>query len=69
MEGNYVEFKNEGVRFALSTHDVMADATDHDSYKEDRKGQSFELAFAVATPGLVDTTYFDLIATGAAPIK
>jgi len=69
MEGGYVEFENEGVRFALSTHKVMAEATGHPSYNEPRKGQSLELAFVVDSPALVDETYNSLVQKGATPIK
>ena len=65
----YVEFENLGVRFALSTHKVMADATKHDSFSQNRRGQSFELAFPVSTPSDVDKTYDDILKKGAIPIK
>ena len=62
---HYAEFENEGVRFALSTNSVMAQATGHASYGEEKKGQALELAFRVASPADVDTTYADLVAKGA----
>jgi len=34
---NYVEFHNDGVRFALSTHQVMHDVTGHASYTDEKK--------------------------------
>lgn len=69
MEGGYVEFENEGVRFALSTHGVMAEATGHPSYKESQKGQSLELAFLVDSPEAVDQAYDDLVKKGAKAVK
>jgi catechol 2,3-dioxygenase-like lactoylglutathione lyase family enzyme len=36
---SYVEFKNEGVRFALTTREVMYEGTHHSSYREKRNGQ------------------------------
>lgn len=69
MEGNYAEFKNEGVRFALSTHKVMSDATGHKSYLEKRSGQSLELAFKVDSAKAVDEEYKRLVEKGATPIN
>ena len=69
MEGSYVEFDNDGVRFAISTNDVMADATWHESYKQSRSGQSLELAFRMDTPGAVDSTFMEIISKGAEPVK
>ena len=66
---NFVEFEHAGVRFAISTNNVMADATGHGSYKEEKKGQSLELAFRVDTPENVDTTYETLVKKGATAIK
>jgi lactoylglutathione lyase len=43
--GSYVEFRSEGVRFAVCTREVMFEATSQESYKEGRRGQAFELAF------------------------
>lgn len=65
MAPNYVEFENEGVRFAISTKQVMHDVTKHPSYQEERKGQSLELAFKVDSPKEVDSEYESLIKKGA----
>lgn len=65
----HVEFENPGVRFAISNLPVMTEVTGHPSFAEEKKGQCFELAFAVDTPAEVDTTYEDLVAKGATPIK
>jgi catechol 2,3-dioxygenase-like lactoylglutathione lyase family enzyme len=67
--GNYVEFSSEGVRFAICEEEVMKKATNHLSYQEQRKGQSFELAFPVGSPEDVDRTYSEIVAKGATPIK
>ena len=66
---SYVEFENPGVRFAISTHKVMAGATGHESFAQDRKGQSFELAFPVPYPSDVEKTYDEIVKKGAIPIK
>jgi lactoylglutathione lyase len=66
---NYVEFENEGVRFAICSRQIMADITGgHNSFKEDTKGQSFELAFPCESPEDVKKTYDELIAKGAVAI-
>ena len=65
----YVEFGNEGVRFAICARSVMEKMTDHPSYKEERKGQTFELAFPCDSSEQVDATYDEIIARGATPIK
>jgi catechol 2,3-dioxygenase-like lactoylglutathione lyase family enzyme len=67
--GNYVEFGSEGVRFVICEKEVMKKATNHLSYQEQRKGQSFELAFPVGSPEDVDRTYSEIVAKGATPIK
>ena len=66
---SYVEFENPGVRFAISTHKVMADATEHESYLHETIGHSFELAFPVDSPGEVDKYYDEIVENGATPIK
>lgn len=68
MEGNYAEFENPGVRFAISTNKVMLDTTKHPSYGEERKGQSLELAFRVPKPVEVDKTFEKIIEKGATAI-
>jgi lactoylglutathione lyase len=67
---NYVEFENEGVRFAICSRQIMDDVTGgHNSFKEDTKGQSFELAFPCESPEDVKKTYEELIAKGAVAVK
>ncbi len=41
--GNYVEFRNPGVRFAICTREVMYEATGHESYREEMGSHAFEL--------------------------
>ena len=67
--GGYVEYKNEGVRFAVCAMDVMVQSVDHPSFKEPRSGQPFELAFDVTSPEEVDQVYSDLISKGAIPVQ
>ena len=64
--GDYVEFKNEGVRFAICMRDVMYSYSE--DYKKQAIGQSFELAFPCKNPEDVDKSYELLIANGAIPI-
>lgn len=66
---NYVEFENDGVRFALSTHAVMAQATGQDSYKQTPQGHSFELAFRSDSPDQVDLDYAEIVEKGATAIR
>ena len=67
LEG-YVEFKNKGVRFAITTNQVMFDATSHPTYKETRKGQCLELAFPLPTPEAVGLSYDEIVSKGAVPV-
>lgn len=62
---DYVEFKNDGVRFALSTTSVMKKITADSSYDQEKKGQSLELAFKVDTEAEVDSTIKALLEKGA----
>ncbi len=64
----YVEFKHNGIRFALTKSSVMHQFTKHDSYAEKKAGQALELAFKVDTPAEVDTAYHELLEKGAAAI-
>jgi catechol 2,3-dioxygenase-like lactoylglutathione lyase family enzyme len=67
---NYVEFDSEGVRFAITTLQVMSDATGgHPGYSRARQGQFFELAFLCDSPEAVDEDYTRLVAQGALPIR
>lgn len=66
---NHAEFKTEGVRFALSTKQVMRHITEHEDYERPRSGQPFELAFLVDSPEEVDRKYEEIVTKGATPIK
>ena len=66
---NFVEFENEGVRFALSTGHVMAEATGDASYLNQSTGHTLELAFTVDRPDKVNSMYTTIVANGATPIK
>ncbi len=67
--GSYVEFRNEGVRFALTTPEIMYEGTENPSYKEERKGQSFELAFPLQSPVAVGKVYDEIAGKGATAVK
>lgn len=67
---DYVALKNEGVRFAICTRQIMSNITEgHSAYDEDKKGQSFELAFPCDSPEEVEKSYKEIIEKGATPIK
>jgi catechol 2,3-dioxygenase-like lactoylglutathione lyase family enzyme len=66
---NYVEFVNEGVRFAVCARDVMHEGTSHPSYREPSAGQAFELAFPLDSPGEVGRAYEEIVSKGATPVK
>ncbi len=66
---NYVEFENEGVRFALTTSAVMYNATGNPEYTKKASGHRFELAFPCDSPEKVDTQFKKIIEHGATAIK
>lgn len=66
--GVYVEFHNEGVRFAICARSVLHDASGHASYQEAAQGQHFELAFPCSEPTEVDRAYAEIVARGATPV-
>ncbi|WP_027702514.1 VOC family protein [Metaclostridioides mangenotii] len=65
--GGYVEFKNKGVRFAISKRSVM-DIYSND-FKEKISGQAFELAFPCKDQDDVDESFTRLVTLGARPIS
>ena len=65
--GGYVEFKHDGVRFALCRRAVMAQAG-LEGYTGPVAGHPFELAFPCESPGDVDASYAALVAKGATPV-
>jgi len=64
--GGYVEFENDGVRFAICVRTAMKPYSDE--YTKKASGQTFELAFPCDSPDDVDAAYIKLIAAGATPI-
>jgi len=64
--GDYVEFENSGVRFAICLRNVMDGYSNE--YSKKAVGQSFELAFPCENPNDVDKSFKQLIAMGATPI-
>jgi lactoylglutathione lyase len=64
----YVELINPGVRFAICARSIMEGATGSAVYHHPRSGQSFELAFPLASATEVDQVYMDIIEKGATPI-
>ena len=61
--GQYVEFENNGVRFALCERSVMHDHSP--AFNEPARGQRFELAFRCDSPADVDESYRVLVEHGA----
>lgn len=64
--GNYVEFENDGVRFAICMRDVMYVYSDE--YRKESFGQGFELAFPCESPNDVDESFKTLISKGATSV-
>lgn len=64
--GNYVEFENSGMRFAICMREVMYDYSKE--YEKNVFGQAFELAFPCENPSDVDQSFKKLISMGATPI-
>lgn len=61
--GNYVEFENAGVRFAICMREVMYSYSNE--YEKEPFGQGFELAFPCESPNDVDESFNMLISKGA----
>ena len=68
LEG-YVEFRSQGVRFALTADKVMYDATKHPTYRDKKQGQRFELAFPLSDPDAVGGYYDEIVSKGAVPVS
>jgi catechol 2,3-dioxygenase-like lactoylglutathione lyase family enzyme len=64
--GNYVEFKNNGARFAICMRNVMDGYSEE--YGKKAAGQAFELAFPCENPDEVDASFTQIVAMGATPI-
>jgi len=67
--GRYVEFRSDGVRFAVCARETMLTHTGHQSYGGEARGQRFELAFPAGTPMDVDKLYEMLVERGAGAVK
>ena len=67
---NYVElFTNSSIRFAICSRSVLADTTADISYHEEKRGQSFELAFALNSREELEMVYKEILNEGATPVK
>ena len=64
--GGYVEFENDGVRFAICTRDVMYAYSSE--YRKESTGQGFELAFPCENPRDVDESFKKLVSAGAVAV-
>jgi len=64
--GEYVEFANDGVRFAICLRTVMYKYSN--AFKEKSTGQGFELAFPCENKEDLDESFEQLINKGAAAI-
>ena len=60
--GDYIEFQNEGVRFAVCSRKVMYSYSE--AFKEKAAGQSFELAFPCSSVEDLNDTYSELLNKG-----
>jgi len=65
--GNYVEFENDGVRFAICMRDVMCNYSSE--FERKVAGQAFELAFPCESTDDVERSFVQLVNKGAVPIK
>lgn len=65
--GDYVEFENTGVRFAICLRNVMEGYSNE--YTKKAVGQSFELAFPCKNTNDVDKSFKQLILRGATSIQ
>lgn len=63
---NYVEFENDGARFAICMRDVMYVYSSE--YRKESFGQGFELAFPCENPNDVDESFKKLISKGATSV-
>lgn len=66
--GSYVEFANDGVRFALCEMSVMRSTASAQAYAEPVSGQRFGLAFPCSSPEDVDASYHEILQKGAAAV-
>ncbi|GEM_PF-196358 len=64
--GSYVEFENQGARFAICEREVMHESSS--AFSEESRGQSFELAFPCEKPEDVDMAYEILVQKGAGAV-
>ena len=69
VEWEFVEFVHDGVRFALTTRQVMRDCTRDESFLDDTRGHTLELAFRSSSPQEVDIDFADVIARGAKSVQ
>jgi len=65
--GRYVEFKNEGTRFAICTREVMYEYSNE--YKKQSTAQSFELAFRCKDVSDLNRSYEHIISNGGTPVQ
>lgn len=65
--GRYVEFKNEGTRFAICTREVMYEYSNE--YKKQSTAQSFELAFRCKDASDLNRSYEHIISNGGTPVQ
>ena len=65
--GGYVEFRNDGVRFAICKREVMFPYSE--KYREGASGQAFELAFPCSGVDDINEAYRKFEAAGVNCIK
>ncbi|MBT8472261.1 MAG: VOC family protein [Marinicaulis sp.] len=65
--GSYANF--HGVPLAIASRQTMVEASGDPIFAQQATGQSFEIAFAVQSPEMVDTLFRKAIAHGGEPIR
>ena len=65
--GEYAEFLD--VPFAIAHRQTLKNASGHSVYLDKPSGQSYEIAFAVSSPEMVDSIFRKAIEHGGRPIK
>ncbi len=65
--GDYVEFYNEGCRFAICKRAVMFGTSE--AFKEEPRGQILELAFPCESVEDLETSYKNIISKGAVAVQ
>ncbi len=66
--GQYVEFSEQGIRFAVCARSVLEEATGYADFRTKPSGQAYGLAFPCESVDVIDDVYDELIVKGATPV-